>query len=175
MMNPRYQDVSKDKIPTHKGDKFSVKVVSGDFEGTKAVVDTVIPVTYLDVSAEQGAHIEYDIDEEHNAMVYLYRGEATVAGREAKMQDLVLLPVANGKRLTVDVSAEGGARFLILAGKPINEPIARHGPFVMNTQEEIYEAFRDYQGGKLTQHKAQILSQTNHDTEFDPETASIVQ
>lgn len=173
-MHPRYQDVSKEKIPAHHGDKFSVRVISGQFEDTKAVVDTMIPVTYLDFWAEKGAHIEYDIDEAHNAMVYVYRGEATVAGRLGKFQELVMLPHGHGNRLTIDVTADSGARFLLLAAAPTNEPVARHGPFVMNTQEEIYQAFKDYQSGKLTQHKAQVLSKTEHATEYDPNTATIV-
>lgn len=174
MMAPRYQDVSKEKIPTFAGDKFSVRVISGQFETAKAVVDTIIPVTYLDIWAEKGAHIEYEVSEELNAMVYLYRGAATVAGRDAIFRDLVLLPANQGRKLVIDVTADEGARMLLLGGKPIGEPVARQGPFVMNTQEEIHQAFRDYQNGKFTMQKAEMKSKTEHSTAYDPKTASIV-
>jgi redox-sensitive bicupin YhaK (pirin superfamily) len=106
--------------------------------------------------------------------VYVYRGEARLGseGKPVKFQQCALLKNGGGSRLEVEVTADDGAKFLLLAGKPLNEPVARYGPFVMNDMSEIHQAFADYQSGKLASVKAEMLSKAEHDREYDPETDS---
>jgi len=175
MCDPYYQDVPKEKIPEFKTEKFSVKVIAGEAFGVKAVVSTHVPIQYLDFHANKGAEFTHPIPKGMNSCVYVYRGSALFGANQKKASMLNLLTFEEeGTLLRVKVEDDEGAKFLLLAGKPLNEPIARYGPFVMNTEEEIQQALSDYQQGKLVRNKAQFGSKAEHSTEYDPNTASIL-
>jgi redox-sensitive bicupin YhaK (pirin superfamily) len=104
---------------------------------------------YLDIALEPGAVFEQALPGGHNAFVYVYRGEASVDGTVVPAQRMAILanePSADGVRIAAGAMA---ARALLIAGKPLREPIVQHGPFVMNTKEQIFEAVEDFRAGRL--------------------------
>ena len=150
MTRPRYQEVSGAKIPTATSadGKARVRVVAGEALGASAVIDTYIPIVYQDWTLDAGADVTVPLVAEQQAMVYVFQGSARVGdeGGEIKDGQLALFAAGDAVRLR---GKEGGGRLLLLAGVPIKEPVARYGPFVMNTQDEIVQAVRDYQSGKM--------------------------
>jgi quercetin 2,3-dioxygenase len=150
MSRPRYQEVSGAKIPTAASadGKARVRVVAGEALGAKAVIDTYIPIVYQDWTLDEGADVTVALRSDEQAMAYVFQGSALVGneGKEVEDGQLALLGSGDSVRLR---GAKGGGRLLLLAGVPIKEPVARYGPFVMNTQEEIVQAVRDYQSGKM--------------------------
>ena len=149
MMPPRYQDIPAKDIPEATNEDGSVwaKVVAGEALGTSAIIDTVIPITYIHMKMEAGSTYTHQCDWEHNVMVYTFGGSVDIEGRSLHDGGLGLLEKGNEVVLNAE---EDGAEFLILGGPELNEPIARYGPFVMNTREEIYQAIEDYNNGTLT-------------------------
>jgi quercetin 2,3-dioxygenase len=151
MTSPRYQDIPPARIPeVTVGDGVRVRVIAGEIGGARGPVEGIAtePI-YLDVRMAPRARFSYALPAGHNAFIYVYEGRATVGpadgGREITAgQAAVLSP---GERVTVTTGAE--ARFLLIAGRPLGEPIARYGPFVMNTREEILQAVQDFQRGTL--------------------------
>ena len=110
------------------------------------MIDTVIPITYIHMKIEQGgAHVQ-QIDQGLNGMVYVFGGTVNLNGRPVHDGQLGLM--SDGDEVLLE-SPDGDAELLILAGPELNEPIARYGPFVMNTREEIHQAVTDYQNGTL--------------------------
>jgi hypothetical protein len=132
-------------------DGVSIKVIAGDVDGvTGPVKQPATDPTYLDIRLDAGVDVTVPLPEGHSAFIYVYEGSASVGvGREAATihaQELAVLGDGGGVRL------EGRAprsRAILVAGRPLREPVARYGPFVMNTREEIMQAFADYQSGKF--------------------------
>ena len=146
MMAPRYQDIPASDIPVAESEDGGVKVVvvAGESMGVDAIIDTVIPITYLDVTLKDG-ELKQDLASELNAMVYIFEGTLNIAGEKVEDGGFVILSDGDAVELS------GTGRCLVLAGPAIDEPIARYGPFVMNTQEDIMQAIDDYQRGRLVQ------------------------
>jgi redox-sensitive bicupin YhaK (pirin superfamily) len=152
MAPARYQDIPAEKIPEVVGDGSTVRVIAGTFQGVAGAAETLTPVTYLDAHLDAGRTITLPLADGFNVLVYIYEGAmdgADSAGREQ--------PVEAGKmaimsrRGDVEVTAGSqGARCLVIAGAAHDEPIARMGPFVMNTRAELTQAMEDYRGGTLT-------------------------
>ena len=145
MMNPRYQDITSDQSPTIEKNGVWARVIAGECLGIESSIDTVIPITYVHVKMDSGSTLDKTLDTELNGMVYVFKGEVNVEGKSVKDGSLALLSA--GSEVTIE--AEESSEFLILAGPELNEPIARYGPFVMNTREEILQAIDDYQRGIL--------------------------
>ena len=145
MMNPRYQDITSDDSPTIEKDGVWARVIAGECLGIESSIDTVIPITYVHVKMESGSSLDKDLDEELNGMIYVFKGEVSIEGKSVKDGSLALLSAGS----EVKIEAKEQSEFLILAGPELNEPIARYGPFVMNTREEILQAIDDYQRGIL--------------------------
>jgi hypothetical protein len=128
-----------------------VRVIAGEHGAVQGPVQapTTAPV-YLDVRLDSGADLETAMPETHSAFIYVYEGAVTVGeGASAKLVARGELAVLSGGT-RVRARAEGGAaRYLLVAGQPLNEPVARYGPFVMNTQAEIHQALADFQSGRL--------------------------
>lgn len=152
MVKPRYQDTPPEKIPVIQlpDGVGTMKIIAGQYLGTKAYIETRTPITYLDVHIKAGKRLDAEIPQGQNCFIYVWNGSGHLGseGKKAKMGDVALLD-ENGKSFTMSASDEEDMKVMIAAGVPINEPIARYGPFVMNTQEQIYQAFADYQNGKL--------------------------
>jgi quercetin 2,3-dioxygenase len=148
---PRYQDVRAETMPTWKSEdgKATVKVIAGRAKGVEGGAQTRIPITYLDVTLAQGASLELELPAAQNAFVYVFGGAVAVGGqkRVAKDGDMAMLTAGD----TLPLVAQEDARLLVIGGEPLKEPVARYGPFVMNTREEIYQAFEDFQAGRFGQ------------------------
>jgi hypothetical protein len=152
MRAPRYQEFEPDEVPIEVRDSGArVHVVAGEtLSGTAgAVSDIAAAPLYLDVELPADAIYTERVPEGHNAFVYVIEGEIEVIGDHDRMRasakNLLVLGDGDG----VEIQAVTDARFLLVAGKPFNEPVARYGPFVMNTQQEIQQAFADYRAGKF--------------------------
>jgi hypothetical protein len=143
MKPANYRDLEASAIPEVKLGAGKVRVIAGEFQGTKAPVKPgATDATYLDVHLPAGATFTQPVKDGYNAFVYVYEGE--LEGIEARSAAVFT------DKGSVEVKAgPQGARFLLLAGKPIGEPVVQYGPFVMNTREEIEQAIRDYQNGTL--------------------------
>jgi redox-sensitive bicupin YhaK (pirin superfamily) len=150
MMRPRYQEVPSSQIPTAAtpDGKARVRVIAGEALGVRAVIDTRIPIVYQDWQLDEGADVTVPLLREQQAMVYVFGGSARVgdAARVVSDGQLAILGEGDAVRLR---GAEGGGRLLLLAGVPLREPVARYGPFVMNTEGEIRQAIVDFQSGKM--------------------------
>ncbi len=147
MMQPRYQDIPSDNLPVVESvdGKIWAKVVAGEALGAKAVIDTVIPIQFIHYRMREDSNLTHKISKNLNCMIYMFGGQAEVSGKSIEDGQLILL--TEGEE--VQIKSTEGAEFLILAGPEINEPIARYGPFVMNTRQEIHQAVIDYQNGTL--------------------------
>jgi redox-sensitive bicupin YhaK (pirin superfamily) len=153
MIAPRYQEVPSAGIPegTSPDGLARVRVIAGEALGVRAVIDTHTPIVYQDWTLRPGAVVEQPVAEGQNAFVYVFEGSAVIGADKTPLADgqLGLLGSGSSVRLAVPADAKDGARLLLLAGQPLGEPVARHGPFVMNTQAEIARAFSDFRSGRL--------------------------
>ena len=147
MMDPRYRDVSKETIPeVETGEGAKVKVVAGRVNGISGPVqDLVVPVEYLDVTLDHGGSFSREIPSEHNAFAYVFDGSARF-GKGELVEKEHLAIFGKGDGVTAE-AGPNGARFLLVSGRPIKEPIAWGGPVVMNTEEELETAFREIDSG----------------------------
>jgi len=150
MTAPRYQDIQGSEIPEIElGSGARARVLVGSVNGVLGPVhDVATEPVYFDLHLDPGASYTATLPEAHNVFVYVYAGNAKVgaAGTRIERGDLAMLTL--GVQLPVTAGAEG-ARLIVVGPRPLKEPIARYGPFVMNTAEEIRQAFADYQAGRL--------------------------
>jgi quercetin 2,3-dioxygenase len=146
MARPRYQEVPAQKIPraASADGKARVRVVAGEALGAKAVIDTQTSIVFQDWSLDQGADVTIPVAGNQNALAYLFEGSARVGEREVAEGQLAVLGSGDAVRLR-----GGKARLLLLAGEPLRERVAHYGPFVMNSDEEIVQAVRDFQSGRM--------------------------
>jgi len=149
---PGYQDVPPADVPfLTLPDGVTVRVLAGETRGTRGAVTrpTTEPL-YLDVTLPPGTSFEQPIPATHNAFVYVFGGAADVAGTRVEADRMAILAnTAGADGVRIDSASDEPVRVLIVAGKPLNEPIVQYGPFVMNTEAEIHQAFRDFQSGAL--------------------------
>lgn len=152
MTAPKYQEFAPDRIPVvQPGEGVSVKIIAGNVDDVAGPISQ--PATdpvYFDITLAPNASWHYDFPEGHNAFAYAFEGAVQVGeGEDARplaSQELAVL--GGGVHLALNAGA-AGARLILVAGRPLREPVARHGPFVMNTREELMQAFVDYQQGRF--------------------------
>lgn len=152
MSDPAYQEFSSAAIPEVALDAGRVRVLAGEFGGVRGVIeDSATDVLYLDVSLAAAARFSLPLSETHNAFVYVFEGAGRLAGQELQTHSLAVLGAGDA----VEIAAgEEGARFILVAGRPIGEPVVQYGPFVMNTREEIEQAYADYRDNRLVRARA---------------------
>ena len=138
MSAPRYQTLTASDIPVLDG----VRVIAGEFRGTKGPAKTFTPVTLLVAQLKKGESVQLGLRDGHSSALYIGQGKI----KDAAEGELVLLSRAGEDFL---LEAESDAIVFVMSGAPIDEPVAGYGPFVMNTPQEIQQAYRDYQAGKL--------------------------
>jgi redox-sensitive bicupin YhaK (pirin superfamily) len=150
MNPPWYRDIASAELPkltTPEGVK--VTVIAGESHGVAgAVTREVTQPLYLDLHLPAGSSFEQALPAGHNAFCYVYRGTVTLDGQQVPAQRMAILandPQADGVR----IAASEDAKLILIAGQPLNEPIAQYGPFVMNTEAEIYQAIQDFRAGRL--------------------------
>lgn len=154
MIEPRYREHPGDAIPTETRDTHvQARVISGQTSlGTSGpVTDVATEPLYLDVRMPAGSKFIEPIPASHNAFVFVVQGEISVAHDDegpSGIGERSLAVLGDGERVEIEGRAEM-SHFLLVAGRPLNEPVARGGPFVMNTREEIVQAARDFQSGKF--------------------------
>ena len=151
MTAPWYRDIPNAEVPRFQTDAgATVKVIAGVSHGVAGAVQRAhTEPLYLDVELAANATFEQVLPPGHNAFIYVFRGQVLVDEQSVPQTRMAILnndPKADGVRIV----AAQPSRFILIAGQPLNEPIAQHGPFVMNTQEEIFQAVKDFQSGRLT-------------------------
>lgn len=150
MTRPRYQEVLAARIPVieHEGGA-QIRLVAGQVGETRGpVTEIAADPSYLDVTVASGATFDYPIARGHTAFAYIFEGQGSFAGKVIPAAHLAVF--GDGDRVQV-IAGPDGVRFLLASGLPLGEPIARYGPFVMNTRQEIEQALRDLQNGTFVQ------------------------
>jgi quercetin 2,3-dioxygenase len=147
MSAPWYRDIQSAEIPEFTAPGLTVRVIAGESQGvTGAVQREATQPLYLDLHLAEGTRFAQPLPAEHNAFVYVYRGQVTVNGTEVPAGRMALL---RNEGDGVALQAGPDSRALLIAGRPLNEPIAQYGPFVMNTQQEIFQAVEDFRAGRF--------------------------
>ena len=148
MTTPRYQEFDSDRFElATPAPGVSVKVIAGTFGGVSGPVTGIaIDPLYVDLRLGPGIAQEVPVPAGHTAVIYVFDGAASSG--KASLPKGTLAVLGDGTRIRVTAGAEGAA-LLLIAGRPLGEPIARYGPFVMNTRDEIAQAFADFQAGRL--------------------------
>ncbi|WP_049621347.1 pirin family protein [Frateuria defendens] len=149
MIAPRYQDIDPERIPTvQPAAGVTAKVIAGTLAGATGPVEGIATAPiYLDLALEPGARVAIPLPPEHNAFAYVFDGaEAEVGEQVLARSELAVL--SQGDTVTI-AGRDAPARVLLVAGQPLKEPVARYGPFVMNTTEQIHEAIADFRAGKF--------------------------
>eukprot|EP00276_Gloeochaete_wittrockiana_P000617 CAMPEP_0184672382 /NCGR_PEP_ID=MMETSP0308-20130426/86068_1 /TAXON_ID=38269 /ORGANISM="Gloeochaete witrockiana, Strain SAG 46.84" /LENGTH=271 /DNA_ID=CAMNT_0027119703 /DNA_START=192 /DNA_END=1007 /DNA_ORIENTATION=+ len=147
MCEPQYQELLARDVPEAKGDGILVKVIAGTCMGVTARVHTRTPTMYLDVFLDAGKTFSTRVPPEYKGFIYIVQGEGNFGSNAKQGKPHTFMVLGDGE--DVVVTAESSLRFAVIAGKPLNEPIVQYGPFVMNSDEEIRQAFKDYQAGKF--------------------------
>jgi redox-sensitive bicupin YhaK (pirin superfamily) len=165
MTRPRYQEYSRAKIPEARTEdgQAHVRVIAGEALGARAVIDTLTPIVYQDWSLQPGADVTLPLAPELRVLVYVFQGSVRLGaeGALAEEGELAVLAPGNAVRLR---GSTAPARLLLLGGVPIQEPVARYGPFVMNTRDELMQAVADFQSGKMGEitRTAQVQGDGSH-------------
>ncbi|WP_324778536.1 pirin family protein [Thiobacillus sedimenti] len=154
MSAPAYQEFSASAIPELALDGARVRLLAGTFGGQRGVIDDpATDVLYLDVGLPPSARFRHPLDDARNAFAYVFEGDAHLAGEALPAHTLAVLGPGDTVELTAGAA---GARFILVAGRPLGEPVVQYGPFVMTSREEIEQALADYRAGRLVQAKATL-------------------
>jgi quercetin 2,3-dioxygenase len=156
MSQPRYQEVMSETIPVFEKEGLKVRVVAGEFEGVRGpVTEIAAQPRYMDVTLQPGTEFQLDIPSEHTAVAYVFEGEGLFGIDEDGQGEMVradsMVVFEDGNHLTVLAPPQNSVRLMLMSGAPFGEPIVPYGPFVMNTTEEIQQAFTDMRNGTFVQ------------------------
>jgi hypothetical protein len=148
MCEPHYQNIPPENVPMVKRDDgVVVKVIAGEVDGVKGAVSGIVTdPLYIDVTLPADGSFTLPVASDHNTFAYVLEGEAVFGDSVVTKSKLATFDP--GDKVAATTGDKGG-RFLLIAGKPLNESLSRHGPFVMNTKEEIRQAIEDYRSGKF--------------------------
>ncbi|MDF0555933.1 pirin family protein [Kamptonema sp. UHCC 0994] len=154
MIAPRYQEIEAAQIPVVQSSDRSVtvRVIAGEALGAKAVIETNTPIIYLHFTLQPGASVVQRVPKEYNAFAYLLDGSGLFGTEQERGDDGQMVIFArDGDEVVIAnrADAQQPLDFLLIAGVPLNEPVVRYGPFVMNTEAEIIQAIADYQNGRM--------------------------
>ena len=149
-VKPWYQHIKKNNIPSvTENTNIEIKVLVGEINGTKSKVQTYSPVSIFDIQFTKPDMTKFNIDKEQNLMIYIIDGQLQFNEEDkiAHKGDMIYFDQSSDEIQLTSISEKGS--YLVLAGKPLKEPVARYGPFVANTEGEIKQAMMDYQEGKM--------------------------
>jgi Pirin-related protein len=152
MIAPRYQDIPTAKIPVVESEDglVKVKVIAGESMGAHAVIDTRTPIVFLHFNLKPGAQVLQPLPAGYNALAYVIDGKGLFGDSQTPAgDDQLVLFDGDGEGIAIKAGESESLSVLLLGGIPLNEPVARYGPFVMNTQEQIVEAINDFQNGRM--------------------------
>ena len=147
MTKPKYQEIRKNDIPVIAETKVTHRLISGQWNGQKGIVNTFSPMIIIQTSILSGGKTQIPIPENFNACIYILSGEIILNDNFDYSAGKMIYFTNRGDGIGIEGLAE--TEILVLCGEPIEEPLAQYGPFVMNSQTEIMEAMRDYQMGKM--------------------------
>ena len=147
MIDPSYNDIPRNKIPEVNIEHGKVRVISGEYNNIKGPGLPHTGMYYFDVELNQSENINIPLDDYWNSFIYVYSGEASVGGQRVRQGQLAILSEKGA--LNFISNGTSVLKCIVVSGDPINEPVARGGPFVMNTKAEVLQAFNDYQNGVL--------------------------
>lgn len=147
MSEPEYQEFPPEAFPLVIEHGRKVRVLSGEYGGARGpIVDVHTELSYVDVRLESNAEFEIALEGERSVFTYVFEGAATAGATLLPEHTLAIFGAGERIRLAAE---EGGARFILVSGRPLHEPIVQYGPFVMNTREEIEQALADFRNGRL--------------------------
>ncbi|HMV43656.1 MAG TPA: pirin family protein [Leptospiraceae bacterium] len=151
MIPPKYQEKKSSEIPIYEGEGLWVKIIAGELFGVKAEIHTHTPILYWHVRLSKNKKIELPVPIDFNVFLYLIEGKGIFEANGQTLSGKQMIQFSNSKGESIYLENPSGENLdiLVLGGKPLNEPVARYGPFVMNTQKEIEEAFSDYRNGNM--------------------------
>ncbi len=149
MSKPKYQAIKYKDINRHtlENDAGTIEVIAGEYKGTKGAATTFSPVNMLNAKLNPGGKAEFEFPAHYNTVVLVIEGNIVINGKDETPIDHLALMANDGEIFSI--KATEPSLVLVLSGEPLNEPIAAHGPFVMNTKEEIVQAFSDFNNGKF--------------------------
>ncbi len=149
MSPPKYQGITAAQIPEvvldERGGK--LRVIAGQFRDARGPAKTFTPINLWDLRLAADSKVEFDLPQGHSAAVVVLEGKLLVNGSEVLGDARLALLDSEGERVSISTKAD--SKLLVLSGKPLGEPVVSHGPFVMNTGEEIHQALKDYQSGRM--------------------------
>jgi redox-sensitive bicupin YhaK (pirin superfamily) len=148
MARPKYQELSPERVPAAASAGVRARVIAGEALGVRATIGTHTPIQYAHFTLDPGASHTHAVPGRYNAFAYVFRGSARFGDTPAGRGDLAVFE-GNGDAVEVANPAAEPLDLLLIAGEPIGEPVARYGPFVMNTREELYQAFEDFRAGRM--------------------------
>ncbi|MBA2689577.1 MAG: pirin family protein [Burkholderiales bacterium] len=150
MIAPRYQEIPSAQIPESisADGRVKVRVIAGEAMGARAAIATRTPIMFLHYTLQLGGQTVESIPADYRVLAYAFSGDAIVGAASTLLPEGTAAVFDAGTHVALGAAA-GSTEVLVLAGVPLNEPIARHGPFVMNRQEELVQALQDYQAGKM--------------------------
>lgn len=148
MDRPGYQGLTRDQIKevALPDDTGVLRVIAGEYGEVKGPARTATPMGVWDVRLNAGTRADFEVKDGHTAAIFVLKGQIKIHDGQTVAEAELAVLERDGTRFEVEAGS-AGAKFLILTGQPLNEPIVGHGPFVMNTEEEIHQAFEDYQRG----------------------------
>ncbi len=154
MMRPRYQEIPSASIPSARTEDglVTVRVIAGESLGARAVIETVTPIVYLHFALQPGGRVSQPVPQGFNAFAYVVDGAGVFSAEGERAGDGQMVMFAqDGEEVRIENPADADTvlEVLLIAGVPLNEPVVRYGPFVMNTEEEIYQAVEDFRGGRM--------------------------
>jgi quercetin 2,3-dioxygenase len=154
LTRPRYQEIPAARIPSAQTEdgRVTVKVIAGQSLGVRAVIETRTPIIYLHFTLQPGGRIAQPVPAEYNGFAYVVAGAGRFgADGEPATRGQMVMFARDGDEVVIENAADAASPLsvLLIAGVPLGEPVARYGPFVMNTKEEIYQAFADYRSGRM--------------------------
>ena len=154
LMKPRYQELPAARIPMARTEDglVTVKVIAGEALGARALIETRTPIMYLHFTLQPGGRVVQPVPVGYNAFAYVVEGDGLFGtGEETAQRGQMVMFERDGGGVSITATEDATTQLdvLLIAGLPLGEPIARYGPFVMNTREEIYQAVEDYQSGRM--------------------------
>ena len=147
MVAPKYQALRGTSFPTVQLGEVSGRLVAGSMDGSTGPAETHTPMTIFDMVADAGRRARFHVPDGHTVLVQVLEGQLQAEGEIANQGDVFVYD--RTQKGSVTFEAVESSRVLVLSGEPLGEPVVAHGPFVMNTRQEIHDAIRDYQMGKM--------------------------
>jgi quercetin 2,3-dioxygenase len=151
MSAPRYQGITKEQIPVVPlGTSGQARIIAGELDGVKGAATTFTAINVFDVRLKAGDATKLSLPDGHNAAVVLLQGDVVLNGSQV-LQGAAKIATLSADGVSITLEPKADSMLLVLSGEPIDEPVASYGPFVMNTQEELVQAFADFKAGRMGQ------------------------